>query len=553
MSFIFGMREWVVTAVFAVIIGAFLLMVVWGRVDLMRGSEPEGAARLYPADAVAFGWFSARPRSSEQREMITKVLAIADSHGDLEGGESALEDMILERFGVELRDARDWAGPEFSFGLLHSRGLAIGGSDGIEWVGAAHVRDTALAHERLNAALVDHKGRWEGGYEIWEPAGDGGVWVALSSDVVIAASSADALADMTYGASDARLWDDAQFQQAREAMMQERAGSFYVSLSAADDLLDGVSGEDALMGAGDARELSWAAAAVYLTPDAARVSVISPAGGSPLKPAMVSEADLAGYPADAAFAIAFGFDPDVNRWREYLSGYRLGSDGAAMIGAAGGGEYMDALGAGGMESMSLADGLDGGLAVASLMLGVDIETGLLGHLSGRGSAAIWGWRGAPVVGAVLGHTESGSESLAASVDMIAANLEALGLDIESSDGEWRFGAGELAGGARISGGRLIISSDAGSLEEITAGGGGLLTDAGFRAMADMVGDGRHLFAYGDYGRIEDIFAAESEDARRVGRFAISDGGSDALYERLEIAVEIYPGTAVGELGSNGWR
>lgn len=534
------MREWVVTAVFAVIIGAFLLMVVWGRVDLMRGSEPEGAARLYPADAVAFGWFSARPRSSEQREMIAKSLAIADSHGDLDGGESAVEDMILERFGVELRDARDWVGPEFSFALLHSRVGGIGNVDAIEWVGAAQVRDAALARERLNAALVEHKGRWEGGYEIWEPADEDGVWIALSSDAVIAASSVNALADMTYGASDQRLWDDTRFQQAREAVMEERAGSFYISLSAADDLLDGVSGEDALMGAEDAPDLSWVAAALYLTPGALRVSAISPAGETPLAPALISEADLAGYPADAAFAVAFGFDADVNRWREYLSGYRLGSEGAAMIGAAGGGEYMDALGAGGMESMSLADGLDGGLAIASLVLGVDIETGLLARLSGRGSVALWGRRGAPIVGAALGHADGGGEPLSASMDIIAANLEALGLDIESANGEWRFGAGELGGGARISGGRLIVSSDAGSLEEITAGGGGLLTDVGFRAMADMVGDGRHLFAYGDYGRIEDIFAMESQGARRVGRFAASDGGSDAAYERLEFAVEIYP-------------
>lgn len=534
------MREWVVTAIFAVVIGAFVLMIVWGRVDLMRGSEPEGAARLYPADAVAFGWFSARPRSAEQRELIAKALDIADADGDLDLGDGALEDIILERFGVELRDARDWAGPEFSFAVLHRKGVFVDESDGIEWVGAAQVRDATLARERLKSALSAYKGRWESGYEIWEPPEEDGVWIAMSSDALMVASSAMALADVSYGAEGARLWDSADFQAAREALIRERAGSIYMSLSAADELLDGVSGEDALVGVANDGEPAWAAAAFYLTPGALRISALSPAGVSSLAPAIVSEGDLAGYPADAAFAMAFGFDPNVNRWREYLSGYRLGAEGAAMMGAAGGGEYADTFGGGDVESMSLSEGLDAGMAMAGLMLGVDLELDVLAHLSGRGSAALWGRRGAPIVGATLAHKADNADALAASLDMIAVNLGALGLEIESGEGEWRFGGGGFDGAVAISGGRLIFSSDANALDAISGGADGIISNMGFRKMANVVGEGRHLFVYGDYPRIEEIFGTSWQDVGRFGMFAASDGGSDGEYERLEIAIEIYP-------------
>lgn len=544
MSFVLRMPGWAVFAAVLAILAVFAAALMWGRIDLMRGSELEGAARYYPADIVAFGWFSARPRSAEQRELVARALELVDEDGAALPSGMTFEDALLERFGLKMDDVKKWAGPEFSFGLLHQRGIFMGETDDFAWVGAAQMRDAALARQSLNAALGDYDRRWEGGYEIRSPDAGGDVWVGLSDRTLFAASSAQALARVTYRAEGERLWDSGDFQAAREAMVADRAGSIYVSLSAADELLDGVSGEDAAPGWEEPAGASWGAAAIYLEPGALRVSAVSPAALDELSPAAIGEGDLGIYPADAALVGAFGFDPDLENWRRYLSRYRLGDEGARAIGSAGGGEYMGAMVADGFGSMTLSEGLNAALAMGTLMLGINLEWDFLAHLSGRASVGIWEREGGAVFGGTLAHKEGADGDLIAAIERASANLEELGLPSAPYDG--RFGRGVAFGDTGddgaigVFGGRVAAANDKRALDEMASGGGAILNDEGYQEMVAKVGMGRELMIYGDFERLESILGITYSGVKQVGRFGVSDYGSDGEYQRIEAAVTIFP-------------
>ena len=189
--------------------------------QLWRESEPEFSARYYPADTLAYGWFTLTP-AGEQAGHFRELWVQAEGYRAIEEGEDELDRVLLDQTGASLEEWLRWAGPEFSVGLLELDGF---GRD-FDAVMTVQVRDAEKAKDFLRE-LIDHRESWLGAHydrereqdvEIWyDRNGDGGF--ALSDSVLVMASTERALRKVTGLVSGERgssnLSETGNFREAR--------------------------------------------------------------------------------------------------------------------------------------------------------------------------------------------------------------------------------------------------------------------------------------------------------------------------------------------------
>lgn len=361
--------------------------------------QPEHSARYYPSDSVAYAWMTLNPSGGQRRDMMQ----IWDRLNDIPSFRDVMEDWqeLLEgETDIDFeQDVAPWIGPAISAAVMDIDTDA----DDLSLVDTAltvGVRDEDAAADFLDKWLDYLKDRHDADFDR-ESYGDFDVWVdeignsgsyALSRDLLIAASTEDALDDvleLVDGERRRTLASNENFIEAQSALPARRFASFYLDYERFADQFAQANGLgewsewECDLEAFESPE--WmAASAGWADKSIAWDFVSSPTSASALQVAQVADvADM--LPIDTLGFAALSFDPNLDNYREILKACKIEDLGEAygidvnyindMVAEFGGNSDLD-------DESTLADGLDVALEIIDDITGIHPEEELLDYLDG---------------------------------------------------------------------------------------------------------------------------------------------------------------------------
>lgn len=357
----------------------------------------ESTAKYYPVDTLAYGWLSLSP-AGEQAEHIRAFIESLEAHP---GFQDFRNDLNGELDGDVLDEMQGWIGPDVSIGILDMEPDILNPSMDVALT--VSVRDREAASTQI-AKLVARGQRAEvqflefdvGDFYVWADLNGESSAFALSDELFIMASSSESLHRVLSRASgladnEGNLTLRPEFAAGQSQYKPERFASLFVNSRliyerALASQFPSEAERDAMSNfVGDSAP--WTAASfvwhdkgiegewVYPYTENALNAALDP---SPLTP---NYAQL--VPHDAALALGWGYDSSLDNLRKGLASFQIGD----LLGAAPAAmpAMLDSPPAAPseLEEGTLADVLDFGLSMGSLMLGIDLQADLFDHLSGQ--------------------------------------------------------------------------------------------------------------------------------------------------------------------------
>ena len=547
---------------FGLLVMCLLVFLAW-TIFIVRPFEraragPEDSARYYPADALAYVWFNPFAGSDDQALALRGHFERMKSLDSFGSSRVLVSGRVAEELGVSLDELLVWAGPDVSAAVL-----SVDGQDLSEFVVALviQVRDEELALASVEKAVRHLAMRSETqilGIEYGEYAGwvGPGVGFALGDGILVvsnAESGVLAVLEVVRGERISLAEQDA-FIVARESLLDGRIGGGYFAPKRFSELVEvdpafeefvqrrAAAGPDAAAFALVARDYG-------LRFDLASVVV---GDGVVLSQVRMDAAEL--LSDETSVLLQFGFDPDVDVWREELAkiefpdyvvaDVKSGSSTALGLGVT---EFWDG------EYSDASDVLDEALEMGSMLVGIDIEDDLLGHLDGNLGLALGDFSLEEFDGESFGGTaflgleaESDGamiESVGTLLDGAAAFLEVEELTLSEGRGWSLTSGGDQEAGVGVSRSWLIAATEVEWLDAALWGTeGSLAADGLFEETRRTVGDGRYLFGYLNGARafrnFEDGYLLGGMPVVRdmVLAVGMSDGGSNRFYEKLSVVI-----------------
>lgn len=371
---------------------------------LVGGGKPENTARYFPPDTLAYSWATLAPAGGQLKE-IQDIRERLDDSRAFRNLVDLAEDEFEEETGIDFETGvMSWIGPEFAVGLLEADWKHE------EWVaaGMVGVRDGGAAEEFFRdwLAYMEDEQHTEFHDETYEGfdivvSDDGQQAYALTDDWLVFATDErgleDILARLTGDAKDS-LASNEHFMEARSQLSDRRFASAYFSLEEARDLLADIVAEalgPGVSGWPESNAVEWIAASAGVVEAGVTLDLAVPAGiDHPLELAELDDPSRLLSDNTLGF-LAMTFDPDVDDWRDAMRGYEIGE----FLSPDEIDELSETVGALADRGRSLGevrldedDGLDMlldlGLIAFAAITGIELEDGLLDHLSGELIVAI---------------------------------------------------------------------------------------------------------------------------------------------------------------------
>ncbi len=561
------MKRKILIALFALVVvviavpavAALFVDIPFGTIfGLATPARPQHSAGFYPYDTYAYVSVDAKPTFGN----IGELLKLRDGFSDadvLTNFFDALLGGTEMDAGIELEDVSPWIDFKHSAGVTDAGEIAI--------IGVRN-RDRAaefvpvLIEKGLDARESDFNFSSDDGVNIWVSTGDNELpSLALTDDWLVVSTEEAGLREvLTHmaGAAETSLLDNPRFVAASEVMLDGHFASAYLNVGDPEagniEPIDRISG---LFG-----EAEWVAASAAWIDDGIILELVMPAG-----PDYGFEIPALADPV--AFAAA-SFDPDLDKWRTALADYSLADDVgmdredlATLLGDGFFGVEVDAELHGG-ENPSLAHLLDYSLLSISEILEVDLETDVLGNLSGNLVVGVPDYefnRAGSMFGAtpdevfvLLSHTPDGGDVLAGTIDGF---LDTMGFRPRSTDvgGEGEattFRLRDFRPTYLLTDGYLAIGSMTGTVEQVVSALNGDLpsvdSDEDYgRAVAALPEGGNMLVYVG----VKDVFArmaeaSEGNDAEAYALFADNLASAAAVYgskdghSRATLVLTLFP-------------
>ena len=544
----------------------------------LTAAEPEESAKLYPPDVVAYAWFTTSPGIGQLRH-VGGMLSRLEDLAEFERLTDEAADDFEDALGLDFEnDVMPWLGRSASLALFDFDEIELAS----EFAAAVEVRDSAAAEDAVEKHIdfsesergTEFARESDGDFKIWadESANE---FYALSDDMLIFANARSAMRGVIRragGETERTLANDADFLAARAAMPDRRFASAYLDFEAA---LDSVwaSGADTAGYDADMEAFEDCMDEFFPSPDwivgsagwAERGLVfdfVSPSADSPDMPAAPPLADASDIlPSDTLGFMSFAFDPVLDNWRAALADYSLRDLADCLPDAE---YYAESLGVD--MSGDLADLLDDALNTA---IGADIETDLLGNLSGQAAVAVSAFdfgeaadnpSQAPIrATASLSHREGAGDALQSLMDgLLQDAYYDYGLQMEETDvGAERAAmtypieGTRYAPGAVVSGGYLTFGSTRAALRDMADVQAerepALSSDSEYARASSHLPDERQWTLYVDLLRAAD--GADRSDMNMTrdqiealetvaGAIAMSGNQSDG-YDRMTMAVTLF--------------
>jgi len=552
---------------FAVALVAAVIASVWvwrvlstDRPGSMTGAE--ASASYYPEDTVAYAWLSLAPGESPS----ASTPFLLDVFGGLEGvGGSAGEGdgILADALPTFLGELGTWIGTEVSAAVVESE------NGEISFAATVGVNDRDAAAEFLQSWLQHQEESTSTSFErrvvkdgvLW--VGDGNGWMqeqayAQAGNLLLFGTDGELLEDVLGridGDHPETLASAGRFREARAAARDGRLAAVYVDL----EWLAGRMGDpDRSFCSEVPFDLpEWLMVSADWSGDGLVVDLATPDVTSWWTDTSTDVTDAI-VPADALGFVSIGFDPDMDRWREILSGCEI----AGLI--PGGylfdqpsGEDMGAL----EEGATLAEALDLILGFVDLGTGLDLEADLFDHLGGQLVIAVHGPdpEGSFVGGvAALSYRPLSRSALAGTMDGIAGGISSLTgssmrpLDVGGSEPEHVMEDGKLSLGYVLHGGFLTFGTGAEALETTVAvqqGTRDRLSDTDrYRRTVEQISYDPLLLAYVDLASVIDRMGSSGMGSdnellailsRWLGPMALGVG-TDGDYSRATLVISLLP-------------
>ena len=475
--------------------------------------------------------------------VVTNAERLLNFFNDLFGGTAT-------DTGIQLEDVVPWIDFRHSVGVTDTAAIAI--------IGVRN-RDRAadfvpvLIEKGMDASVADFAFRSDGGIETWVPANESELLsLALTDDWLVVATEVEGLRDvleLMSGGAETSLLDNPHFIEASATMLDGHFASAYLNPSADDvqtiklvDVISGLFGEPA-----------WIAASAAWIDDGIVVELVMPAGpdyGFEV-PDLPDPGGL--VPAGTLAFAAASFDPDLDKWRAALADYSLADDVGMdreaiemLLGDGFFGVEVDAELQGG-DNPSLADLLDYSLLSVSEVLDVDLESDVLGNLSGNAVVGVPDYEfnqaglmfGATPdeVFAALSHVAGGGEALLGTLDGF---LDTMGFrprstHVGGNEDATTFRLRDFRPTYLLNDGYLVIGSTTGAVEQAVGVQNGDLpgigTDEEYRRAIEALPDDGSVLVYVG---LKDVFArmaeaSEGVDAAAYGMFSDNLASVAAVY------------------------
>ena len=552
---------------FAVALVAAVIASVWvwrvlstDRPGSMTGAE--ASASYYPEDTVAYAWLSLAPGESPS----ASTPFLLDVFGGLEGvgGSAGERDGILaDALPTFLGELGTWIGTEVSAALVELE------NGEISFAATVGVNDRDAAAEFLQSWLQHQEESTSTSFErrvvkdgvLW--VGDGNGWMqeqayAQAGNLLLFGTDGELLEDVLEridGDHPETLASAGRFQEARAAARDGRLAAVYVDL----EWLAGRMGDpDRSFCSGVPFDMpEWLMVSADWSGDGLVVDLATPDVTSWWTDTSTDVTDAI-VPADALGFVSIGFDPDMDRWREILSGCEI----AGLI--PGGylfdqpsGEDMGGL----EEGATLAEALDLILGFVDLGTGLDLEADLFDHLGGQLVIAAHGPdpEGSFVGGvAALSYRPLSRSALAGTMDGIAGGISSLTgssmrpLDVGGGEPEHVMEDGKLSLGYVLHGGFLTFGTGAEALETTVAvqqGTRDRLSDTDrYRRTVEQISYDPLLLAYVDLASVIDRMGSSGMGSdnellailsRWLGPMALGVG-TDGDYSRATLVISLLP-------------
>lgn len=552
---------------FAVALVAAVIASVWvwrvlstDRPGSMAGAE--ASASYYPEDTVAYAWLSLAPGESPS----ASTPFLLDVFGGLEGvGGSAGEGdgILADALPTFLGELGTWIGTEVSAALveLENGEISFAATVGVnDRDAAAEFLQSWLQHQEESTSTSFERRSVKDGV-LWVGHGNG--WMqeqayAQAGNLLLFGTDGELLEDVLEridGDHPETLASAGRFQEARAAARDGRLAAVYVDL----EWLAGRMGDpDRSFCSGVPFDMpEWLMVSADWSGDGLVVDLATPDVTSWWTDTSTDVTDAI-VPADALGFVSIGFDPDMDRWREILSGCEI----AGLI--PGGylfdqpsGEDMGAL----EEGATLAEALDLILGFVDLGTGLDLEADLFDHLGGQLVIAAHGPdpEGSFVGGvAALSYRPLSRSALAGTMDGIAGGISSLTgssmrpLDVGGGEPEHVMEDGKLSLGYVLHGGFLTLGTGAEALETTVAvqqGTRDRLSDTDrYRRTVEQISYDPLLLAYVDLASVIDRMGSSGMGSdnellatlsRWLGPMALGVG-TDGDYSRATLVISLLP-------------
>ncbi len=548
-------------------VAALFVDIPFGTIfGLATPAQPEHSAHLYPYDTHAYVAIDAKPTFGNIGELLK-----------LRGGFSDVE--VLREFfdglsegtatdtGIELEDLSPW------IGFRHSAGITD--ADAIAFIGVRN-RERALKfvpvliEKGLEARVSDFTLGYDNEVDTWIPPADSELpSLALTDDwLIISVGEAglrDVLSRMS-GAAETSLVDNPHFIAASEAMADGHFASAYLDVGdpfvRSIELIDGIS---AVFGDAD-----WVAASAAWIDDGIVLEAVMPAGpdyGFDV-PGLANPGGM--VPAGTLAFAAASFDPDLDKWRSALADYSLADDIGMeredvelLLGDGFFGVEVEAELQGG-DNPSLADLLDYSLLSISEVLDVDLESDVLGNLSGNAIVGVRDYdfnQAGSMFGAtpddafvLLSHVPGGGDALVGTLDGFLGTMgfRPRSIDVGAVGNATTFRLRDFRPTYLLNDGYLAIGSTTGAVEQVVAAQNGdvpsIGADENYRRAVEALSGGGSVLVYVG---LDDVFkrmaeATEGVDAEAYGLFADNLASLAAVYgsrdglTRATVVLTLFP-------------
>ena len=558
----------VVTVLVAVpAVAALFVDIPFGTIfGLATPAQPHHSAHFYPYDTHAYVAIDAKPTFGN----IGELLKLRNGFSDVQ----VLRDFFDGQFegtatdtGIELEDVAPWIDFRHSAGITNADAIAIIGVRNRE---RAAEFIPVLVENGLHANMADFMAGSADGADTWVPVGDSELpSLALTDDWLIISAGQLGLRDVLSrmsGEAENSLLDNPNFIAASEAMVDAHFASAYLDVEAPDvrsiELIEGILPVFA--------DADWVAASAAWIDDGIVVELVMPAGpdyGFDV-PDLSDPGGL--VPAGTLAFAAASFDPDLDKWRSALADYSLSDDLGMerediefLLGDGFFGVEVDAELQGG-DNPSLADLLEYSLLSISEVLEVDLETDVLGNLSGNVVVGVPDYEfnqagsmfgAAPdEMFALLSHVPGGGDALVGTLDgfLDTVGFRPRSVDVGADGNATTFRLRDFRPTYLLSDGYLAIGSTNDSVEQVVGVQNGDMpgigTDEEYRRAIEALSDDGSVLVYMG---LKDVFArmaeaSEGVDAAAYGVFSDNLAGVAATYgnwgghTRATVVLTLFP-------------
>ena len=302
---------------------------------IVGSNPPEHSARYYPQDTLAYVWMSLTPSGGQLNEMMD-IWERFNEFRAFEDLVAELKDDFQSETGIDFDDdVVPWIGPDASVGFM-----GYDARNDIPLIAATvGVRDHEAAGDFMDQWLeymerterADFDSDSHGDFDTWVDEGVQQAY-ALSDDLLVFATSEDTLEetlDLAGGDSDRSLSSNEEFRAARSALPGERFFSVYVATRDAVELAETLPSlaplEASMLGlTGLSSQIpDWVAASGGWVERGVALEIVAPTTTESGLEVPELEDPSRLLPHDTLAYLAFGFDPDLDRWRDELEEHDL--------------------------------------------------------------------------------------------------------------------------------------------------------------------------------------------------------------------------------------